>query len=359
MQVLNSTTQSGLVNNDVFKGRIISTNPKAITQPLRKELSIHEVSSLLKGLETDCIAIVDSKFRLLSQNNESIKGFINAFGFKWKVGDIISMNDSRDLSIVSFWNNLFKSLKSKSNVENEIQINNQTWSISLKSVSISDYTVVYVLRARELSIDKSLKKQQDLLVERWKIAAEGNAYAMWDWDIKENELYYSASCYKLLGYDEFEMSEGGMEKWSTRIHPDDLALCGRHLLDILHCNADTFKVEYRIKTKSGDYIWVEDQGKAHGDDGFGAPTHIIGLMKDISVRKRIFFENDQYLKQLEKFAFLTSHELRLPVANVLGLIELISLDDEQNLKKIAGYLKESAKMLDGVIKTMSDTLTKK
>lgn len=58
---------------------------------------------------------------------------------------------------------------------------------------------------------------------------------------------------------------------------------------------------------------------------------------------------DQY-KRLREVAFMVSHNARSPLTNILGLCDLIdqqSTDPKQ--RELAGYLKESAVKLDGVI----------
>ena len=58
--------------------------------------------------------------------------------------------------------------------------------------------------------------------------------------------------------------------------------------------------------------------------------------------------------QTQEIAFMTSHEVRVPLANILGLTEVLDLDDplsSSNLKVIE-YIKTSAKELDIKIRNM-------
>ena len=60
-------------------------------------------------------------------------------------------------------------------------------------------------------------------------------------------------------------------------------------------------------------------------------------------------------KRRDKMLFMISHEVRQPVANILGMANLfeehISSPDE--IKKILGYLKHSALSLDNFIKDLT------
>lgn len=66
-------------------------------------------------------------------------------------------------------------------------------------------------------------------------------------------------------------------------------------------------------------------------------------------------------KSLEEYAFITSHNLRRPLANILGLVQLFDekkSDDDLN-KEIIEKLKTSAEELDEVIKQTTKVLNKK
>lgn len=65
-------------------------------------------------------------------------------------------------------------------------------------------------------------------------------------------------------------------------------------------------------------------------------------------------------KSLEEYAFITSHNLRRPLANILGLVQLFDekkSDDDLN-KEVMEKLKTSAKELDEVIKHTAKVLNK-
>jgi signal transduction histidine kinase len=65
-------------------------------------------------------------------------------------------------------------------------------------------------------------------------------------------------------------------------------------------------------------------------------------------------------KSLEEYAFITSHNLRRPLANILGLVQLFDekkSDDDLN-KEVIEKLKTSAEELDEVIKHTAKVLNK-
>ncbi len=75
-------------------------------------------------------------------------------------------------------------------------------------------------------------------------------------------------------------------------------------------------------------------------------------LNQVSVRKE-----RQHLLALKEILFITSHRVRKPVANVLGLTEVISNDNmpltAAELKNSYQYLLSSAKELDSIIKELN------
>ncbi len=58
--------------------------------------------------------------------------------------------------------------------------------------------------------------------------------------------------------------------------------------------------------------------------------------------------------QLQEIAFIQSHGVRLPLARIMGLIELITHNENDQVDpKLLGYLDQSAKELDEVIRTIT------
>jgi hypothetical protein len=85
------------------------------------------------------------------------------------------------------------------------------------------------------------------------------------------------------------------------------------------------------------------------------PEGIFILSLDITERKRGEIDKKKYTEGLEEMIFKTSHKVRQPVTNILGLSNLldnanISLD---HLREITGYMKASAERLDDFTKELT------
>jgi PAS domain S-box-containing protein len=78
--------------------------------------------------------------------------------------------------------------------------------------------------------------------------------------------------------------------------------------------------------------------------------NIVVIQTDITELKEQSEKIAEQYKKLREVAFMVSHNARAPLTNILGLCDII---DQQGVspkqKELAGYLKESAVKLDGVI----------
>jgi PAS domain S-box-containing protein len=106
-------------------------------------------------------------------------------------------------------------------------------------------------------------------------------------DDPRSPMVYSDQFKKILGFSpnspEFPDI---MQSWITRIHPDDVATAsdamGRQLSD--PTGRTVFDMEYRIKNKMGEYVWVRASSYVVWVDK--APVMAAGTILDISDQKK-------------------------------------------------------------------------
>ena len=127
--------------------------------------------------------------------------------------------------------------------------------------------------------EKALHKSQ----ERYMLAVSGSIDGIWDWDILSKTVFYSDRFKENLGYASEEFPET-VDAFRSRLHPEDAdavwAAVERHLQEHVPYN-----IEYRLKTKSGEYRWFLAGGQAIWDDK-GNATRMAGSIKNITERKQ-------------------------------------------------------------------------
>ncbi|MBT8143906.1 MAG: EAL domain-containing protein [Gammaproteobacteria bacterium] len=109
---------------------------------------------------------------------------------------------------------------------------------------------------------------------------------LWDYDVINDNIWFSPRWKRMLGYDEVDSSELNLD-WHQLIHPDDLSRVQGLLRDHIANDAPAFESIHRMRHRNGEWRWVLSRAKATiGDDG--TAERIVGVELDITERK--FFE---------------------------------------------------------------------
>ena len=126
---------------------------------------------------------------------------------------------------------------------------------------------------------------------------------IWEWDILRDETYFSPSWKEKLGYCNSEIDDSA-DSWKKLVHPEDIDYVLETFYNYLNNKEKSYEVEYRIKTKSGDYKWILDRGKGTWDDN-GNPIYVVGIHTDINDRKlaeEALRESEERYKTLIKYS---------------------------------------------------------
>ena len=131
--------------------------------------------------------------------------------------------------------------------------------------------------------------------ERLQLALAGSGDGLWDWNIPTGELYLSPRWLDMLGYEVDEL-RGHVETWKRLIHPDDKPWVMERLRAHLQDSAVSYTFDYRLQTKSGDWLWIANYAKVVVRDCTGQPLRMVGTHRDISDRKHA----EQALRESER-----------------------------------------------------------
>lgn len=121
--------------------------------------------------------------------------------------------------------------------------------------------------------------------ERLELAVEGGKLGVWDSNLATDDLFINPLWAEMLGYDHFEI-EPHRDSWKRRIHPDDVQRVTKTLDDYYRGKTGSYEVEHRLQTKSGEWKWVHGIGKVVERDDDGKPLRAVGILQDITDRKR-------------------------------------------------------------------------
>jgi PAS domain S-box-containing protein len=75
--------------------------------------------------------------------------------------------------------------------------------------------------------------------------------------------------------------------WDAGIHPDDYPLVTGKYRSLIEGRIASYDVEYRMRTRSGNWRWILSRGRATARDDRGRAIRLAGVTIDIDARKRV------------------------------------------------------------------------
>ncbi|MBC9248707.1 diguanylate cyclase [Pseudomonas alcaligenes] len=118
---------------------------------------------------------------------------------------------------------------------------------------------------------------------RLALALEASELGLWDWNLQTDEVHHS-HLEEIFGIHQEEV-KGVLTHLKPRLHPDDLSVLRRALVEHLKGRTDGYCVEYRVRHADGRWRWVEDRGRAVERDEQGQVLRMLGTRRDITGRK--------------------------------------------------------------------------
>ncbi len=137
-------------------------------------------------------------------------------------------------------------------------------------------------------------------------------------------------------------------------------------LDMYHrvFEGEKFKLEDYYTLLDGKVLWFEMQLLPVKVNA-GKINHMIVYLSDITKRKIVEIEKEKITadlltrnKDLEQFSYIISHNLRLPIANIIGLIDNLAMNNFQGdeRKEAMSAIHISARRLDDVVMDLNKIL---
>ncbi|HEX2555298.1 MAG TPA: PAS domain S-box protein [Microvirga sp.] len=176
---------------------------------------------------------------------------------------------------------------------------------------------------------------------RYRLLAENATDMIVRAGVDGRPVYVSPACRDLLGYEPEEFLEKGLPLF---VHPEDAATAGGRLMEMCAGVRDHDTVTYRARHRSGRWVWLEAHRRLLRDAD-GRPHEVIGVVRDVSERRRL----EDQLRQAQKMEAVgqltggIAHDFNNLLTVILGNAEVLAEDLEPGpFKAMAQVIFEAA-----------------
>lgn len=250
----------------------------------------------------------------------------------------------------------------------KVTILNYINNISVQSQELQCLNEELQVQSEELTeVNEELmiqKEQEHAANLRYTYATKATSDAIWDWDLTNDTLIWGEGFKIIFGHSATQI-QPAFSSLKEYLHPQDAERVLNGLQELINSEKTNWKDEYRYLKADGEYAYVTDRGFVIRNER-GRAIRIVGAMHDSSRRKKEelelkLFADDLFTrnKELHQFGYVISHNLRSPIANIMGITSLLELDkeDPDTLDRCTRDLKTAVYGLDSVVKDLSKILS--
>jgi PAS domain S-box-containing protein len=221
--------------------------------------------------------------------------------------------------------------------------------------------VAYRDISRRKEAEKKLQESEASLAAAQRVAHLGS----WQRDLLDlddwahNPLRWSEEMFRLLGYNVGEV-EPTRANFDRAIHPEDRDRM-RELMSAAIRERRPYSTDYRILLPNGTERNLYSQAEIVYDEKTNRPSKIVGVVQDVTERKRAEQELIEVKEAAEaanraKSEFLAnmSHEIRTPLNGVIGMTDL-AMETDLTLEQ-REYLETVKLSADSLLTVINDIL---
>lgn len=171
-------------------------------------------------------------------------------------------------------------------------------AVAMMKAGVNDFILKTHLKRLASVVERELretgnrraKREAELALEesqeRYALAIRGANDGLWDWNIREDHIYFSPRWKAMLGYTEEIEFHPHTSTWLDLTHPDEKSGLRQQLIDHLKGLSPHFEAEHRMRHRDGSWRWMLTRGMAMLDQDSGLAFRMAGSLTDITERKR-------------------------------------------------------------------------
>jgi len=174
-------------------------------------------------------------------------------------------------------------------------------------------------------------------------------FGSWQVNLITGKHQWSDEAFRIFGFTPGEI-DPDYTKFFQYVHPEDKDGL-KHIINEAITSLPFQECEYRIIDKAQNIKSLHSKILVKRDEQQRAYL-LIGFTLDITKQKKQTVAMEIQNQKLMEIAWVQSHEVRAPLARIMGLTELLKRypDDKIDLKDALGHLLNSANDLDEIIR---------
>jgi PAS domain S-box-containing protein len=178
------------------------------------------------------------------------------------------------------------------------------------------------------------------------------------YDLTSQKLVFSSGvAHQLLGYSVEQYYSFSDHYFKELVHPEDRQKVEETIQKVYNAkDGEVVEMTVRLRRADGNYIWLYSRQMILERADNGHHCSIIREAEDITSFKELQAKLCEKVNQLQSISYTNSHQLRSPVASIIGLMGLIEekhITSEHNLE-VFGYLKQTISKLDTIIREINE-----
>ncbi len=192
-------------------------------------------------------------------------------------------------------------------------------------------------------VEDALRESRGRLAKAQEIAHLGH----WDWNIIDNDLFWSDEVFRIFGREPSVFTVT-YETFLDTVHGEDLDMVRETVDRVLADPGFVFDIHHRIVRPDGTVRTVREQAEIVRDAD-GRVLRMLGTVHDITELKeteaklrdlnvnlesRVSQRTRQLQaanRELEAFSYSVAHDLRAPLNNALGFVNILQVDHREQL----------------------------
>jgi PAS domain S-box-containing protein len=225
----------------------------------------------------ECLMVADRQGRIVFSNSSACARLgVEAHSDVLSLSDLVSARTAAELTPSGAWQGAVQMTHRKSGAPVDLLGR----AVSLTDADGNPDGHVYVLRAPDP--EEAAESAVARVARRTQLVQRAANFTFYEVNLATGLVERDGWVQQVLGYHPAELGTD-RQGWLEIIHPDDAEAVDRAYAAAV-AGLDSLRIDYRVRNKAGDWVWVNDIALV-ARDASGVARHITGCVTDVSSRK--------------------------------------------------------------------------